>query len=312
MTPGHTAATTSEDVTDRVLTAMAAAPDGRLTEIVVALVRYLHELAREVRLQPGELLRAAEFLTECGRISDAARHEFLLLSDTLGLTMVVDTLAADPLDGALESSVLGPFYRAGAPWVDNGDTLSRGRDDGDPVRVSGRVLDITGHPVPGAVLDVWGTNAHGRYENVDPAQPDNNLRGRIRARDDGSFDFWTAKPVSYPVPDDGPAGRLLRAMNRHNMRPAHLHLIVTAPGHRTVVTELFTADDPYLDSDAVFGVKPSLVVSYRRSHDAERAEAAGVSDPFWTLEHDIVLVAGDGTEVTFSTDAAGPGGGRAG
>jgi uncharacterized protein YciI len=174
-------AMSSGQITAEVLAALGPAKDARAGEILAAVIRHAHDLAREVRLTPRELLAAADFLRRCGEISDAARHEYVLLSDVLGLTMVVDTEIADVADGALETSVLGPFYRAGAPWEANGASISHGADDGEPARIHGQVLDTSGTPVSGAVLDVWSTNRHGRYENVDPSQPDYNLRGRFRS-----------------------------------------------------------------------------------------------------------------------------------
>jgi catechol 1,2-dioxygenase len=296
---GH--AMSSEQITARVLQAMSGAAGTRVGEILSAVIRHVHDLAREVRLQPGELLAAADFLRRCGDISDEARHEYILLSDVLGLTMVVDTESAGVADGALETSVLGPFYRGGAPWEPSGANISRGVNDGEPTRIHGRVLDIGGAPVSGAVLDVWGTNAHGLYENVDPAQPDFNLRGRFRSGPDGSYDLWTVKPVSYPIPDDGPVGDLLAVTGRHNMRPAHFHVIASADGYRTIVTELYTDDDPYLGSDAVFGVKPSLVVHYDWIEDPEALRAADRSEQYWDMEYDFILTDGQAAAVGFST-----------
>lgn len=291
----------SEQVTARVLAAISGTAGTRVGEILPALIRHAHDLAREVRLQPGELLAAADFLRRCGDISDEARHEYILLSDVLGLTMVVDTESAGVGDGALETSVLGPFYRECAPWEPSGANISRGASDGEPARIHGRVLDTSGAPVSGAVLDVWGTNGSGLYENIDPAQPDYNLRGRFRSGADGSYDLWTVKPVSYPIPDDGPVGDLLAITGRHNMRPAHFHVIASAQGYRTIVTELYTDDDPYLGSDAVFGVKPSLVAHYSRIEDPEAFKAAGRSEPYWDLEYDFVLTRGLAAAVGFST-----------
>lgn len=295
------AAMSSEQITAEVLAAISGADGSRAGEILSAVIRHAHDLAREVRLQPGELLAAAEFLRRCGDISDSARHEFILLSDVLGLTMVVDTEAADVADGALETSVLGPFYRAGAPWEHNGANISRGTDDGEQARIHGRVLDAEGRPVSGAVLDVWSTNGRGCYENVDPSQPDYNLRGRFRSDADGGYDLWTVKPVSYPIPNDGPVGELLTVTRRHNMRPAHFHVMVSAPGHQTVATELYTDDDEYLGSDVVFGVKPSLVVHYDRVDDPTALAAAGRTGPYWDLEYDFVLSPGQAKTVEFST-----------
>ena len=299
-------ATSSEQITAEVLAAVAGARDARAGEILAAVIRHAHDLAREVRLTPTELLAAADFLKRCGDISDAARHEYVLLADVLGLTMVVDTVAAGSPDGALETSVLGPFYRAGAPWEPNGANISRGADDGDPAHIHGRVLDTSGAPVDGAVLDVWGTNRNGLYENVDPSQPDYNLRGRFRSGADGDYDLWTAKPVSYPIPSDGPVGELLAVTDRHDMRPAHFHVIASADGHRTIVTELFTDDDPHLHSDAVFGVKPSLVVHYDRIDTPAALKAAGRTEPYWDLEYDFILTPGQATSVGFSTGRQQP------
>ena len=262
----------------------------------------MHDFARDVRLQPDELLAAEDYLKRCGQISDEARHEVILLSDVLGLTMVVDTIAAGVPDGALEGSVLGPFYRANSPLEPNGASIARGADDGEPAHIHGRVLDLDGRPIAGAELDVWGTNKNGLYENVDPTQPDYNLRGRFHAEADGRYELWTVKPVSYPIPDDGPVGDLLKATNRHNMRPAHFHVIASAQGYRTIVTELYTDDDQYLRSDAVFGVKPSLAVHYDWVEDPRELAAAGRSGPFWDLQHDFVLTPGERGTITFTTN----------
>ena len=295
-------ATSSEQITAAVFEAIGAAAGTRAGDILAAVIRHAHDLAREVHLEPGELLAAADFLKRCGDISDPARHEYILLADVLGLTMVVDTEAADVADDALETSVLGPFYRAGSPREANGANISRGVHDGEPAHVHGRVVDTSGAPLSGSVLDVWGTNSDGRYENVDPTQPDYNLRGRFRSEPGGGYDFWTVKPVSYPIPDDGPVGELLALTGRHNMRPAHLHFIASADGYRTIVTELYTDDDPHVGSDAVFGVKPSLVVHYNRIDDPETLRSAGRTEPYWDLEYDFVLTPGDSAGVKFSTE----------
>lgn len=298
-------ATSSEQITAAVLATIGQATGTRTGDILAAVIRHAHDLAREVHLEPGELLAAADFLKRCGDISDPARHEYILLADVLGLTMVVDTETARVPDGALETSVLGPFYRAGAPWEAAGANISRGTADGEAARVHGRVLDRAGQPVGGAVLDVWGTNSHGRYENVDPAQPDYNLRGRFRSGPDGAYDLWTVKPVSYPIPGDGPVGDLLAVTGRHNMRPAHLHFIVSADGYRTIVTELYTDDDPYVGSDAVFGVKPSLVVHWDQVESAAGLAAAGRGEPYWDLEYDFVLTPGASAGVEFTAGRQG-------
>jgi len=298
---GAVGATTSEQITETVLRSVVGTPNPRTRQIVEALIRHAHAFAREVRLQPEESLYAADFLKRCGDVSDASRHEFILLLDVLGITMVVDTLAADVPDGALEPSVLGPFYRAGAPIEPNGADIARGGEaDGEPVHVLGRVLDPEGRPVVGAELDVWGTNSNGLYENVDPDQPEYNLRGRFHTDADGRFEFWTVKPVSYPIPVDGPVGELLAATNRSNMRPAHLHVIASADGYRTIVTELYTDDDEYLDRDAVFGVKGSLVAHYEWITDARPVAASPRKRPHWELRRDLTLTPGTRTGVQFT------------
>ncbi|MCI2422118.1 6-chlorohydroxyquinol-1,2-dioxygenase [Saccharopolyspora sp. K220] len=304
----HGTSTTSEQITAEVLAAIQGTGADRARVVLTSLIRHAHDFAREVRLQPDELLGAADFLRRCGEISDEARHELILLSDVLGMTMVVDTIAAEVPDGALETSVLGPFYRAGSPLEPNGANISRGgSEDGEPAHIHGQVLNLRGEPIAGAELDVWGTNANGLYENVDPLQPDYNLRGRFRTDETGAYDLWTVKPVSYPIPADGPVGDLLRVTNRHNMRPAHFHVIATADGYRTIVTELYTDDDEYLWTDAVFGVKSSLVVHYERIDDPRRLAAADRAEPYWDLRHDFVLAPGESGEVSFSTgrEAAG-------
>ena len=302
---GLVSVTTSDQITKTVLEAVGGTPDPRMRRIVEALIRHAHDFAREVELQPEELLYAAEYLKRCGDVSDASRHEFILLADVLGITMVVNTLAADAPDGALEPSVLGPFYRSGSPLLPNGADLSQGgAADGEPAHVFGRVLAADGSPVGGAELDVWGTNVNGLYENVDPSQPDYNLRGRFHTDDQGRFEFWTVKPVSYPIPVDGPVGDLLAATERSNMRPGHLHVIASAEGFSTVVTELYTDDDQYIDSDAVFGVKGSLVVHYDWITDERKVAASPRKQPHWELRRDLVLTPGSRTGIQFTAGRA--------
>lgn len=163
------------------------------------------------------------------------------------------------------------------------------------------MIDLAGNPIVNAQLDVWGTNANGLYENIDPSQPDYNLRGRFHTDSDGRYDLWTVKPVSYPIPNDGPVGEFLAATKRDHMRPAHFHVIASADGWRTIVTELYTDDDPYLESDAVFGVKPSLIVHYDRVTNVEQMKTSRSSGPFWDLQHDFVLVPGESSSIAFTT-----------
>jgi len=191
--------------------------------------------------------------------------------------------------GATESTVLGPFYREGAREVAEGEAIAELAEWGEPVVVQGRVTTPAGEPIAGAVLDIWQTDGAGMYENQDPRQPDMNLRGRASTNSEGRYCFKTVKPRAYAIPADGPVGRMLTAMGRHPNRPAHIHLIVSASGYVPVVTQLFDESDPYIDSDAVFGVKASLAVPFRRNGDAAAARRWGVSSPFYTVDYDFGL-----------------------
>ena len=255
----------------RVLERFRDAPDARAREVAEAFVRHAFAFIREVRPTEAEFMAGAAFLAEAGRWCDDDRQEFVLLADTLGLTMLVDRLNHGPRPGATESSVLGPFYRKGAPRRRHGESIALD-GVGEPVTVAGRVTDTEGAPIAGATLDVWQTAGNGLYRAQDPDQPDDNVCGVFESGGDGRYEIRTVKPSSYPVPVDGPAGRLLKALGRHPMRPAHIHFIVSAAGYKPVITQLFTAGDDYLDSDAVFGVKDSLVVDYAREGDGWRVE----------------------------------------
>jgi protocatechuate 3,4-dioxygenase beta subunit len=297
--------TTAADITEAALRSFDRTSSPRAKLLLQAAVKHLHAFATETNLTTNELIRLAEILTAAGQISDASRHEFLLMSDVMGLTMVVDYNTNKKPAGAFESSVLGPFYRADAPWIENGGDICRQRDAGTPALVSGRVLSTDGSPVGDAVLDIWQVPANGMYENTDPSQVEFNCRGRLRPAKDGGYGFWTVKPVPYPIPKDGPAGLILDAAKRHNMRAAHVHVIVEAPGYEKVISELFVSGDPYIDSDAVFGVKDSLIVNFVLHESAEDAEKYGRPVPFFTANYDFVLVPGETREeVKFSAGRA--------
>lgn len=293
--------TTPDMITQIVVDAYANAPNPRINQILRELIQALHSFAKAVKLTPDELIKATEFLTRAGHISDAKRHEFILMSDVLGLTMLVETMNDDLPEGAFEPSVLGPFYREGSPWIDHYDNISRGENDGLPALVTGQVRSIDGQPIAGAELDIWQTNNNGLYENVDPGQPDFNLRARLKTKDDGTFAFWTVRPECYPIPVDGPVGDLLEAGARHNMRPAHIHFIVSAPGYKTIVSEIFAREDQYIAGDAVFGVKDSLLADFVVTDDQKTAAQYQVENPFCRMAYDFVLVEGDRGKVSFST-----------
>lgn len=279
---------TEEQITRNVLNSMAQAPNARLQEVMNSLVTHLHAFMREVNLTEEEWMQGIQFLTRTGQMCDDRRQEFILLSDVSGVSMLVDALNHRTQDGVTESTVFGPFYRTGARELPLGATISQdGR--GEPAVVRGRVLSTDGTPLAGALLDVWETDENGLYEQQDPEQPDMNLRGKFRTDSEGRYWFVGIKPVSYAIPNDGPVGQLLRGLGRHPFRPAHIHLLISAEGFVPVTTHLFVKGDPYLDSDAVFGTKDSLVVDFIRHDSEEEAAQYHVNAPFYMVEYDFVL-----------------------
>lgn len=276
------------DLTAAVLARVEGAVDPRFREVMTALIRHLHDFVREIELTEEEWFECIKFLTATGQKCDGRRQEYILLSDVLGVSMLVDAINHRRPHGATENTVLGPFYVHGAPEIRNGDDMAAGWK-GEPTHVSGRVLDAAGRPVPGALLDIWQSSADGRYDVQLPDAGGKQLRARLRADDEGRFRFRTIKPTPYPVPTDGPVGLILDRMGRHPMRPAHLHFIVLAAGYETVVTHLFVKGDPYLASDVVFGVKESLVVDFKRIESATEAKKVGLAAPFYAASYDFVL-----------------------
>ena len=277
-----------EQITRNVLDSMANTPNPRLKQVMTSLIIHLHTFIREVELSQEEWALGIQFLTRAGQICDEKRQEFILLSDITGTSMLVDAINHRLPEGATESTVFGPFYREGAPEFPMGATISQdGR--GEPAVVTGQVRSTNGTPIAGALLDVWETDENGLYEQQDPEQPDMNLRGKFRTDHEGRYFFVSIKPVSYAIPDDGPVGQLLRALSRHPFRPAHIHLLVSADGFMSVTTHLFVKGDPYLDSDAVFGTKDSLVVDFIRHTSEEEAARYHVTAPFYTVHFDFVL-----------------------
>jgi hydroxyquinol 1,2-dioxygenase len=263
---------TEANLSDAVVARLARCEDPRFKRVMESLIRHLHAFVRDVKLTEAEWAEGIKFLTATGHKCDADRQEFILLSDVLGVSMLVDAINHQKPPGATESTVLGPFYIEGAPDLSHGADISHG-GPGEPTEVSGRVLTAAGKPIAGALLDVWQTAPNGFYSTQDPNQERFNLRGRFRTDGKGAFSFRTIKPTSYPVPTDGPVGTILNAMGRHPMRPAHLHFIVSAPGYETLTTHLFVEGDPYLDSDVVFGVKNALVVDFKPKPGGKVLEA---------------------------------------
>lgn len=278
----------SEDnVTRLVLDRLSGVKEARFSEVMECLIRHLHGFVREVELTMTEWETAIDFLTRTGQICDDKRQEFILLSDTLGVSVLVDAMANRRPDEATENSVLGPFYRPHAPTFEMGADIS-GPSEGEPTLVRGRITDLKGNPIANALLDVWQADPKGLYENIDPDQPDMNLRGRFATGQDGRYAFRTIKPAGYPVPADGSVGELLTAMRRHNMRPAHIHFIVSADRFETVTTEIYAEDDEYLESDTVFGVKDSLVVDFQPLPNPGNH---GLPEGAWVVNYDFKMSA---------------------
>ena len=275
---------------DVVASSFDATPDPRLRFVLTSLVRHLHAFVKDVELTGAEWEAAIAFLTATGQRCDDTRQEFVLLSDVLGVSMLVETINHRSGGAATESTVLGPFHMVESPPRNLGDDIALD-GKGTPCLVSGQVTGPDGEPVPGALVDVWQANADGFYDVQQPGlQPTRNLRGLFTADGEGRYWFRSIVPRYYPIPDDGPVGRLLTATRRHPFRPAHLHFIVGAPGYQPVTTHVFVADSPYLDSDAVFGVKESLIRDVPEVDDPARAAAAGLPNPFRTLTFDLTLL----------------------
>ena len=283
-----TTTTRADDVTAEAVASFAQCPDPRLREILQALVRHLHAFATDVHLTPDEWATAIAILKATGDITDDKRSEFILWSDALGVSMLVDSMANARPAGAMESTVLGPFWTPNAPIRGFGESMIE-RPLGTPAYVYGKVLDLRGNPIPNAELDVWQNDANGLYTVQEPESDQDHLRGRYYSRDDGSYAFVGVRPIPYTIPDDGPVGAMLAAAGRHPWRPAHIHMIVTAPGLQRLQTHIFDGASEYLDSDAVFAVKRSLIREFvpRSSDDPERPPA--IAGDWCSVQNDIVL-----------------------
>ena len=252
----------------------------RMAEVMACLVKHLHAFAKEIHLTQDEWETGIDFLTRTGQICSGERQEFILLSDVLGFSMLVDAINNRRPAGATENTVFGPFHVADAPIRAKGDTISLD-GKGEPCLFEGKVIDLHGNAIEGACVDVWSDNADGFYDVQQPGiQPKWNNRGRFFTGRDGAYAFRGIKPTSYPIPDDGPVGKMLAAMGRHPYRPAHMHFLVTAPGFQKLVTHTFVGDDFYIDSDAVFGVKQTLIAPFERLESAET---------LWRSPFDFVL-----------------------
>ncbi len=280
---------TEESSVEVVTGRNARAENPRLRQVMEVVTRKLHEAVKELEPTQDEWFEAIQFLTRTGQICNDWRQEYILFSDILGVSMLVDAINNRKPSGASESTVLGPFHVDGAPLLEMGANICLDQKGEDMV-IEGRILDTKGNPIAGAVIDVWQANDEGFYDVQQKGlQPDFNLRGMFRTGADGHYWFRAVKPKFYPIPDDGPVGQLLRALGRHPYRPAHLHYIIKAEGFETLTTHIFDPDDPYINSDAVFGVKESLLAKFDRTDDPQRARAYGFEGEFWDVKHDFVL-----------------------
>ncbi len=261
----------------------------RLRAVMTAVVKHLHAAVKEIEPTHDEWMAAIRFLTDTGHMCTDWRQEFILLSDTLGVSMLVDAINHRRPNGATENTILGPFYVPDAPRYPHGANICLD-GKGEPSIVGGRVVDTDGHPVAGATIDVWQTNEDGFYDvQQKGVQPDFNLRGVFTSDDDGRYWFRSVKPRHYPIPDDGPVGKMLGALGRHPNRAAHIHFIVTAPGFDPVITHIFTPDCQYLSEDAVFGVKESLIGDFRKVEDPGAIAESGFDEPFWRVDWTFTL-----------------------
>jgi hydroxyquinol 1,2-dioxygenase len=282
-------------LTQDVVDAFADTPDPRLRQLMTALVKHLHAYAREVDLTPNEWLAGLKFLEAVGHISTERRPEFILLSDTLGLSMMVVALAQARASGsakgaiaATEATVEGPFYWPGAPDVALGTDIGEGVP-GEPTLYLGRVTDTNGAPLPGALLDVWSGDGNGKYDVQLSAEPTMRARGRFRTDSEGRYWFWSILPTYYPVPDDGPVGAMLRATDRSINRPGHIHMQVSAAGHVPLTTHIFVAGSPYIDQDVVFGKRDSLVVDFEAHPPGRAVDGRDMKVPYHSASYDFRL-----------------------
>lgn len=282
-----------EDVTRAVLNELNRSRDARFREIMSAAVRHLHEFAREVRLTEDELREACARIIEIGKHSNATHNEAVLMSGSLGLSVLV-CLLNNGAQGQTETTanLLGPFWRMDSPKTENGGSIVRSPTPGEPLFVTAMVKDREGRPVTGAEVDVWHSSTEGFYENQDPSQSDMNLRGKFTTDSEGRISFRSIKPAGYPIPIDGPVGALLRAQGRHNMRPAHLHFLIFKPGFKTHISQVYVNDDKYLDTDVQFGVTKALIGDYVR-HETGPAPAADVKGPWYSLSHTFIVEPGE-------------------
>lgn len=276
------------NITDAVVDRYRNTPNPRLKRIMTSLVRHLHDFVRDVELTEDEWTVAIDFLTRTGKLCSDKRQEFILLSDTLGVSMLVDAINHRFAEGTTETTVMGPFYVQNPPEAAFGADI-RGEAKGEPLYIDGAILSEDGAPVANAIVDVWHSDAEGFYDVQLPELAEPTLRARFHTDAEGRFRFWTIMPRYYPIPDDGTVGEMLTASARHPYRPAHVHFMIMAPGHETLVTHLFVDGDQYLDSDAVFAVKNSLIRDFTREAPGTAPDGKKIDTSWRKLHSDFVL-----------------------
>jgi len=282
-----------DDVTSDALAAMRRTEDPRLREILTSLVEHLHAFVREVRLTEPEFREAVALVNEIGRLSSAAHNEAMLMAGSLGVSSLVCLLNnGDGGNTETSQSLLGPFWRLNSPRVENGGSIVRSHTPGDPLLVSGRVVDRAGAPIAGAEVDIWHASPIGLYENQDPAQADMNLRGKFTTDAEGRFWFGSVKMIGYPLPTEGVVGRLLKAQNRQPNRPAHLHALIFKPGFKVLISQVYDPEDPNLLADPQFGVTRALLGEYVR-HDEPHPVDATLRRPWYSLDYTYVMEPGE-------------------
>jgi catechol 1,2-dioxygenase len=282
-----------QQVTPAVLEAIARSPDPRFREIMSALVRHLHDFARDVKLTEREFEQAVRYVVALGQHTNDSHNEAVLMSGSLGFSTLI-CLLNNGNHGQTETAanLLGPFWRMHSPPTENGGSIVRSPTPGPAMFVNARVRDTAGRPIEGAEVDVWHSSPEGFYEQQDPKQAHMNLRGKFTTDANGAFGFRSVKPAGYPIPIDGPAGDFVRATNRHHYRPAHLHFLIYKPGFKTLISQIYVNDDERLDSDVQFGVTRALIGDYVR-HDNGRAPAPDVEPPWYSLDYTFPMEAGE-------------------
>lgn len=279
---------TEDNITELAAQRWASAHSPRMAELMTALVRHVHEFAREVQLTEDEWMAAVEWLTATGQISDEKRQEFILASDVIGLSMLVVQLNHRFSADATPATVLGPFHIDGSPPAEYGHDMSEGIP-GQPLFITGRVTDTDGNPVPGAVLDVWQADAEGYYESQLPEVDEARLRAKYQTREDGTYCVRTIAPLGYSIPMDGPVGDLLKQTDISHYRPAHVHFLIDETGYERLITHLFQEGAQYLDNDVVFGTKDGLVVPFVRHEAGPTPDGGHLDQPYLQATYDFVL-----------------------